>query len=167
MNENSHSEEEQQERPRPRVVDKRVSARGASPPSEPAPAAPQRPEPPPAAPPSPAEPQAEGPPPADEGPGGGVWTPEREEQARRLAEEIARAPARDLVVTMTMNYVEIASVKIDVGDLAGAQMAIDALDGVIRSVGARLGDAEAPLKNVLAQLQMAYAERAAEPPPIP
>ena len=94
-----------------------------------------------------------------------MWTPEREEQARRLAEELARAPARDIVVTMAMNFVEVASVKIDAGDLAGAQLAIDAFDGVVAKLGARLGEAEGPLRQMLAQLQMAYAQRATQPPP--
>ena len=94
-----------------------------------------------------------------------MWTPEREEQARRLAEELARAPARDIVVTMAMNFVEVASVKIDAGDLPGAQLAIDAFDGVVAKLGARLGDAEGPLRQMLGQLQMAYAQRATQPPP--
>ena len=142
------------ERPRPRVVDKRVSARpaGAEPPPqrEPVPEPPQT------------EPRAETETPAPQAPPGGqgVWTPEQEEQARRLAEELARAPGRDLVVTMTMNFVEAASIKIEAGDLEGAQLAIDAFDAILKAVGPRLGDAEAPLKSVLAQLQMGYAQRA-------
>ena len=161
-------------------MDKRVSARPAEPteavdpsgPSEPpGSSAPRRSEPPgaeaaaspPSEPAAPSEPGGqrpeEGPPDAD------VWTPEREEQARRLAEELARAPARDIVVTMAMNFVEVASVKIDAGDFPGAQLAIDAFDGVLNALGSRLGDAEGPLRQMLAQLQMAYAQRAAQPPP--
>jgi hypothetical protein len=143
-------EEGEVERPRPRVVDKRVSAR---PQAASAPA----PEPPPQAPEAPVEPPGEA---SAEVPGAGVWTPQQEEQAQRLAEELARAPGRDLVVTFAMNFVEVASVKIDAGDLEGAQLAIDAFDAVLKAVGARLGDAEAPLKSVLAQLQMGYAQRA-------
>jgi len=175
MNEDSRTpdEERDEERPRPRVVDKRVSARPAEPPAEttvreepaarppqsepaqtePAPPGPAQPE---SAPPGPAPPQAAG----DD-----VWTPEREEQARRLAEELARAPARDIVITVAMNFVEVASVKIDAGDLPGAQLAIDAFDGVLQALGSRLGDAEGPLRQMLAQLQMAYAQGAAAQPP--
>jgi hypothetical protein len=145
-------DEEGVERPRPRVVDKRVSARppGSEPPPQrkPAPETP-RPEPEPATQAPPATPAGEP-----------VWTPEQEEQARRLAEELARAPGRDLVVTMTMNFVEAASVKIEAGDLEGAQLAIDAFDAILKALGPRLGEAEAPLKSVLAQLQMGYAQRA-------
>lgn len=148
----NHQDEEEVERPRPRVVDKRVSARRGSAPT-PAPEQPQAtPEPPQAVPGTP-----EGSPGT---PGAGVWTPQQEEQAQRLAEELARAPGSDLVVTFAMNFVEVASVKIDAGDLEGAQLAIDAFDAVLKAVGPRLGDAEAPLKSVLAQLQMGYAQRA-------
>jgi len=165
MNEDFRPEDEEQERPRPRVVDKRVSAR----PPEPAEAPVAEPAPPQASQeestsPPPTEPTA--PPPGEqEPPGGDVWTPEREEQARRLAEELARAPARDIVVTMAMNFVEVASVKIDAGDFPGAQLAIDAFDAVINGLGSRLGDAEGPLRQMLAQLQMAFAQRATQPPP--
>jgi hypothetical protein len=68
---------------------------------------------------------------------------------------------------MSMNFVEAASVKIEAGDLEGAQLAIDAFDAILKALGPRLGDAEAPLKSVLAQLQMGYAQRAGgiAPPP--
>jgi hypothetical protein len=151
----SEEHDQEHERPRPRVVDKRVSARGPgtdTPRAEPVP--PREPAEP--APPAPAEE-----PPAAES----VWTPEQEEQARRLAEELARTPARDLVLTFAMNFVEVASIKLQAGDLAGAQLAIDAFDGVLKAVGPRLGEAEKTLASYLAQLQMAYAQRAAGPTP--
>jgi hypothetical protein len=177
MNEDSRppEEEQEQQRPRPRVVDKRVSARRAEPAVEAPPPKVPEPEPVQTEPvqtepvqtepvqtePVPREVAQTEPPPA----GDDVWTPEREEQARRLAEELARAPARDIVITMAMNFVEVASVKIDAGDLPGAQLAIDAFEGVVKALGSRLGDAEGPLRQMLAQLQMAYAQRAAQPPP--
>jgi hypothetical protein len=165
-------DDEEQDRPRPRVVDKRARAR---PPADAPSSAPQ------AAPPEkspieapPATAVGEPPPPvADEPPdappdappsGPEVWTPEQEEQARRVAEELARVPSKDLVVSFAMNFVEVASVKLETGDLAGAQMAIDAFDGIVKGVGPRLGDAEGPMRSVLAQLQMAYAQRATPPP---
>ena len=165
-------EEESQERPRPRVVDKRVSARGSgeSAPPEPtktaaeapatAPPQPQ-PEPPFRGPAEATPPEATGPPPGE---GAAVWTPEREEQAQRIAEELARTPGKELVVTFAMNFVEVASVKLEAGDLPGAQLAIDSFGGILTALGPRLGDAEAPMKSVLAQLQMASAQSAAAPP---
>jgi hypothetical protein len=161
--EGERPENEEQERPRPRVVDKRVGARApAEPPSAPA----QERTPIEAPPPAPeAEPSLRVDEPANVPPSGPeVWTPEQEEQARRVAEELARAPTKDLVVSFAMNFVEVASVKLETGDLAGAQMAIDAFDGIVKGVGARLGDAEGPMRSVLAQLQMAYAQRATMPP---
>jgi hypothetical protein len=159
----------EEERPRPRVVDKRVSARppGEQPGAEqtvvpePIPvetAAESSPEPDTPAPTVPTDPE-DLPPQSS-----GVWTPEQEEQARRIAQELARAPGEDLIVTFAMNFVEVASVKLDAGDLAGAQLAIDAFDGILNAVGTRLGEAEGPLRGVLAQLQMAYAQRASAPP---
>jgi hypothetical protein len=173
--------EEEQDRPRPRVVDKRVSARGAGPPPPPSPsseAAPPEPspadagahEPPRPAPPRPAEapgpPQAPG---AEAAPGsaGRVWTPEQEEEARRLAEEIARVPSQDWVISAAMNLVNVAGVKLERGEAAEAQLAIDALAGIVESVGSRLGDVEPTFRQLLAHLQMAYAEAVASPPQTP
>jgi hypothetical protein len=92
-----------------------------------------------------------------------VWTPQQEEQAQRIAEELARTPGPDLVVTFAMNFVEVASVKLESGDLAGAQLAIDAFEGILGAVGPQLGEAEGPMRSVLAQLQMAFAGRASGP----
>jgi hypothetical protein len=166
MDDERRRDEEEQERPRPRVVDKRVSAR---PPIAEQPAAPQ--------------PQAETQTPSVEVPAAGsdsaeaapagpeppaepaarVWTPQQEEQAQRIAEELARTPGPDLVVTFAMNFVEVASVKLEAGDLAGAQLAIDAFEGILGAVGPQLGEAEGPMRSVLAQLQMAFAGRASGP----
>ena len=169
MDDQQRADEEERERPRPRVVDKRVSAR---PPSSTPPPTPE-PEP-------PAQPQAASPGPGVEAPApepprepaaaqapeaqGQVWTPEQEEQARRIAEELARTPGPDLVVTFAMNFVEVASVKLEAGDLPGAQLAIDSFEGILTAVGPRLGEAEGAMRSVLAQLQMAFAQRAAGPP---
>ena len=165
-------DDEEQDRPRPRVVDKRARARpaGDAPSSAPQEAPPEKSpiEAPPASAVGEPRPLVTDEPPdvPPEAPPSGpeVWTPEQEEQARRVAEELARVPSKDLVVSFAMNFVEVASVKLETGDLPGAQMAIDAFDGIVKGVGARLGDAEGPMRSVLAQLQMAYAQRATPPP---
>jgi hypothetical protein len=170
--------EEERDRPRPRVVDKRVSARG---PDTPPPAPGREASPPPAT--APQEPMEAAPPPspsaapgtpspevvAEEAeaagtPGGRVWTPEQEAEARRLAEEIARVPTTDWVVSAAMNLVNVAGVKLDRGEPGEAQLAIDALAGILDSVGTRLGDVEPTFRQLLAQLQMAYAEAVSPPP---
>jgi hypothetical protein len=145
--------QEVEERPRPRVVDKRVSARGES-------SAPVR---------QPSEPQA--PPRADPPPQGAaaqVWTPEQEAQAQALLQQIAQTPAVNLVVNAAMSLIDVASVKLQTGQLADAQIAIDALDAVVDGLSGRLATAETPLRQALGQLQLAYAEAvAAVAPPNP
>jgi hypothetical protein len=173
-------DEEPTERPRPRVVDKRASARRDAPaaPAEessgsaggPAPTAEPETAPgdsePGGAQPSGAvwtpeqEPETGGAAPGGAEPSERVWTPEQEAEAQRIAEEIARVPALDWVLSSCMTLTNVAAVKLDQGDLEGSQLAIDALDGLMGSLGSRLGANEAPLKQVLAQLKMTYAQAA-------
>lgn len=157
-------EEEEREARRPKVVDRRISAGGHTPPPKPTP--PEEPPPPPPAPETPPvrpltdQPTAPGEPP--------VWTPEQEEQARRMVEEIVRTPSLDWVLNAAVNLANVAGTKIEMGAAADAQLAIDALATLVSGLSGRLQDAEAPLKQTLAQLQMAYADRvakAATPPP--
>jgi hypothetical protein len=162
MADDIRSDEQEQERARPRVVDKRVSSGGsaAPPPATPTAAVP--------------EPQAEAetslpPSPAPgAGPGSGqVWTPQQEEEARKIAEEIAATPAIEWVVNATVSLANIAATKLDLGQTSDAQIAIDAFAGIMKAVGPQLGNVEQPLRQTLAQLQMAYAERATTPPAPP
>jgi hypothetical protein len=159
-------ERDEQERPRPRIVDKRVTARppgadsapsdASSSVSESAGQAAVGPEPPPASQaPAPEQAPPPTPPPADRPQ---VWTPEQEDEARRMVEEIRRVPSADWVLSNLMTLVNVASVKLEAGDLDGAQLAIDALGGILDAVGSRLGENEAPLRQVATQLKMAYAQ---------
>ncbi|MGH2746952.1 MAG: hypothetical protein ACRDKB_03375 [Actinomycetota bacterium] len=154
MSENRGHEgnEEDQEKPRPRVVDKRGSARGAGAAAETA-----HTEPAPAEAPS-AEPRAEEPPPQQ------VWTPEQEAEAKRVADEIVKTPGPDWIINVAVTLANVAGVKLDAGELSDAGLVIDALAGVINSTGPRLGDAEAPLRRTLAQLQLGFAERSGGAP---
>lgn len=165
------SDDQDRPRPKPRVVDKRVSARGATVgPPEPRPAPPEA-----------VEEVASGP--GD--PASGVataqeagdasaspseeplWTPEQEEQARRMMDEMAQVPSLNWVLQAAMELVNVASVKLNSGRLDEASLPIDALAGIVESVGSRLADAEAPLRQTLSQLRVAYAEMAAPPPRSP
>jgi hypothetical protein len=167
------NEEERKQKPEFRVVDKRISARGDSPPDPPAPAPSpsEEPSPPPATEPEPApEPPAEASPGAAPGPGpapGGeqVWTPEQEAEARAFVEEISQRPSVEWVVNAAATLANVAGTKIDLGQTADAQLAIDALAAIVEKLGPRLDQAEAPLRQVLAQLQLAYTQRATQPPP--
>lgn len=163
-------EEEQRKRPEFRVVDKRISARGDSPPASPAPAdelpgtepAPSPAAPEPQSPQQPAPPQAASPPqeatPA--GPEGDpIWTPEQEAEAQRFIQEIGQRPSLDWVLNTAVTLANVAGTKLDLGQVADAQVAIDALAALVDKLGSRFGQAEAPLRQTLAQLQLAYAER--------
>jgi hypothetical protein len=147
---------------RPRVVDKRVSAGGQAAEERPEPA-PATTSPPPSTQRPPTPPPEAGP--QEAGPQEGLWTPEQEAEAMRVVEEIARVPARDWIADSAVRLANVAGVKLDRGDLAEAQLAIDALAALIAQVGARLGEAETPLRQTLAQLQLAFAQSAASPPP--
>jgi hypothetical protein len=170
MSDDERSEQEA-ERPRPRVVDKRVgsnpsqghTAETASPAPPPVAEAPPPADPAPTnAAPSETEPQT-----APPGPGGQVWTPEQEAEARRMAEEIAATPSLEWVVNTAVSLANIAATKLDLGDPADAALAIDALAGIMDKVGDRLQNVEQPLRQTLAQLQMAFAERVTNPPATP
>jgi hypothetical protein len=60
--------------------------------------------------------------------------------------------------------VNVASVKLEAGDLEGAQLAIDSLTGILDAAGSRLGANEVPLRQVATQLKMAYAQAATSAP---
>lgn len=166
MDNEERSQEE--ERKRPKVVDKRVSSGGHQP-SRPAPP----PEPPAQAAPPPEPPQvpaAQSPPagPVDDA-GQPVWTPDEEAAAVQMAQEIAERPGLDWVVNTAVTLANVAATKLQVGDPGDAQLCIDALAGLLSSTSGRLEDADAPLRQTLAQLQMAYAQSVAAPggPPQP
>lgn len=171
--EEEHREEEEEERarPRPRVVDKRVSSRPAAPAGEasphgsgaggPASAAPSTER---AAAPPADQAAAAGAPEGGEGVEGGVWTPEREARAQEVARQIAETPALEWVVNVAVTLANVAGTKIDMGQATDARLAIEALAGLIDRLGTDMGDAETPLRSTLAQLQMAYAQAANQPP---
>ena len=161
-------EEREAERPRPKVVDKRISARSAEPPPDPAPAG---------APDAtadvtvgtvPESPREEAPPEAGPGAEAGaderVWTPEQEAEARRVAEEIARTPSTEWVINTAATLANVAGAKLDLGAAGDAQLAIDTLAAIVNGVGPRLGGAERPLRQLLAELQLAYAQKAGAGP---
>lgn len=163
--------DEDQARPRPRVVDRRISSR---PPGDRASRAEPAPDPAPAPTPevSAVPPQAEATPTPEVGAAPGtagdpaepIWTPEQEAEAQRMVEQISKVSSRDWIADAAIRLANVAGVKLDGGDPAEAQLAIDALAGLLSSVGQHLGEAEAPLRQMLAQLQMAFAQGVAPPP---
>jgi hypothetical protein len=85
----------------------------------------------------------------------------------RMAQEIAERPSLDWVINAAVTMANVAATKLQVGDPADAQLAIDALAGILSANTGKLEDAEAPLKQTLAQLQLAYAQRLSAPPQPP
>jgi len=157
-------EDEEQGRRGPRVVDKRISAR---PPADDRPVEAPRAEATPSSVPAPEVESALPEPDVDLGDPrtSQVWTPEQEAEARRIAQEIAETPSLDWVINTAVTLANVAATKIELGDPGDAGLAIDALAGIVNSMAGKLADAEAPLRQTLAQLQMAYAERATGGPP--
>jgi hypothetical protein len=161
-------EEEERERLRPRVVDKRVSTRGERAERPPEPAAPSVAPPEPT--PSPPQPGPGGPQARETGPAGPqdrarageppLWTPEQEAEAQRFAQQVVETPSRDWVINTAVTLANVAAAKLEAGMAAEAQLAIDALAGIVGGVGSQLGDAESPLRQTLAQLQMAFTQGA-------
>jgi hypothetical protein len=92
-----------------------------------------------------------------------VWTPEQEAEAKKMAQEIAQTPSFEWVVNAAVTLANVAATKLELGAGEDAQLAIDALAGLINSVGPRLEQAESPLRQTLAQLQLAYAQRLTGP----
>lgn len=163
--ESSHEEE----RRRPKVVDKRVSSGGHNPTRPTPPPEPSAEPVPSSTPPPPAPEQSQPGPPQSDDVGQPVWTPEEEAAARQMAQEIAERPGLDWVVNTAVTLANVAATKLQLGDPADAQLCIDAFAGLLNATSGRLEDADAPLRQTLAQLQMAYAQTVAAPgnPPQP
>jgi len=104
-----------------------------------------------------------GAPPGNEPQGQSVWTPEQEEEARRMADEMARIPSTEWVINVAVTLANAAGTKLNEGLREDAGLAIDALSAIVEKVGSRLGEAEAPLRQTLAQLQMAFAQMPGTP----
>ncbi len=82
-----------------------------------------------------------------------------------MLDDIARTPSLDWVLNAAVNLANVAGTKLEIGATADAQLAIDALAGIVNSLGERLQEAYSPLRQTLAQLQVVFAERSGAPPP--
>ena len=83
---------------------------------------------------------------------------------RAVAQQIVETPSFDWVVNTAVTLANVAGTKLDAGAVADAQLAIDGLAAIVNGLGPKLGSAETPLRQTLAQLQMAYAQMVAPPP---
>ena len=81
-----------------------------------------------------------------------------------MAREIADTPSLEWVVNAAATLANVAGTKLELGQAADAALAIDAFSGILNGAAGRLAEAEAPLRQVLAQLQLGFAQRTAPPP---
>ncbi len=108
------------------------------------------------------EPAAPPQPPA--GPPGGAEAEMDEEELqaelRAMQEQMLRTPAAIVVANHCIGLIELAALHLgqDPPHLADAQVAIDALAGILDAVGPRLGDNGPALGQALTQMRMAYVE---------
>ena len=107
------------------------------------------------------EPAAASPPPPGYPEAGGEEMDE-ELRAELLAmqEQMLRTPAAIVVANHCIGLVELAALHLgqDPPNLGDAQIAIDALAGVLDGVGSRMGENGPPLRQALNQMRMAFVE---------
>jgi hypothetical protein len=95
-------------------------------------------------------------------------TPEEAERAEALVHELAEARERLLeapVATVLVNHAlgiyELAAIHLTADDprFPEAQLAIDALGGLVDATAGRLGDQEHTIRDALHQLRLAFVQR--------
>ena len=100
-------------------------------------------------------------------PGLDELTTEQQEQARAMAAELAAArqrlsqtPAAEVIANHVMGIYELAAIHLSDENpkLNEAQIAIDAMTGIVGSLEGRLGENENVIKDALQQIQMAYVQ---------
>jgi hypothetical protein len=125
-----------------------------------------------------AEPQAQqkgpvSPPREFDGPG---YQPTREEAEAALEQAVAMlsVPVIEQIVGTATGLFELAALHLEreavtgePPDLAEASLAIDALAALVEGLGARLGQYEAPLREAVSQLRMAFVRASNAPGPDP
>jgi hypothetical protein len=106
-------------------------------------------------------------------PGEEELTPEEqaaaEEYGRQLdaaREQLLQLPAGVVVGQQALQFYELAALHLSEPEprLDDARTAIDALSAVVTALGARLGEAEVPLRQALNQIQLAFVEIARDAP---
>jgi len=102
---------------------------------------------------------------AGRGAGGGEELDEAEVAAelRRVRAELAATPVVDLVANHAIGLWQVAVLHLvpdgdDPPRLDQAAIAIDALSGIVDTLGDRLGEHAEPLRDALAQLRVAYVQ---------
>ena len=108
------------------------------------------------------EPAPAPPPPGSPQGGGGADVDEEQlrDELRAMQEQMLRTPAAIVVTNHCIGLLELAALHLgqEPAHLADAQVAIDALAGILDAVGPRLGDNGPALTQALTQMRMAYVE---------
>lgn len=107
------------------------------------------------------EPAAASPPPAGYPEAGGEEMDEElRAELRAMQEQMIRTPAAIVVANHCIGLVELAALHLGQNppNLADAQIAIDALAGVLDAVGPRMEANGPPLRQALNQMRMAFIE---------
>ncbi len=107
-----------------------------------------------------AEPQQQGGPPVDQPVDENEMDDELQAELAAMQQQMLRTPAAIVVANHCIGLVELAALHLGQSppNLADAQVAIDALAGMIDAVGPRMGENGAPLRQALNQMRMAYIE---------
>jgi hypothetical protein len=94
-------------------------------------------------------------------------SPEEREQLEAMARQVEdarrqllQAPAGPVVGQQALQFYELAALHLSQPEpkLDDARIAIDALTAVVEALGARLGEAESPLRQAVHQLKLAFVE---------
>jgi Domain of unknown function (DUF1844) len=103
-------------------------------------------------------------------PSGGPSAPTEAELMDQMRQQLAAVTAADLVTELAAHLVNMATVRLGLPperhaefmDLDQARLLVDALAGLLEGTKGRLGRAEPPLRDGLAQLRLAWVELAGQ-----
>lgn len=94
-------------------------------------------------------------------------SPEQRAQFEEMARQVEAAqqrmlelPAGAVIGQQTLQFYELAALYLsqDPPRVSDARIAVDALTAVVEGLGDRLGEAEAPLRQAITQIQLAFVE---------
>lgn len=97
-----------------------------------------------------------------------VGDPATDEELRAhlaaMAQQMLETPAAVIIANHCIGLFQLAALHLEEGDLDDARLAIDALGGIVETLGSRLGEEEPTLREALAQLRLAYVQRSKSSP---
>jgi hypothetical protein len=77
----------------------------------------------------------------------------------QVAQQLLQTPASVVVANHCIGLFQLAALHLEEGNLEEARLGIDALGAIVETLGPRLGEEEATLREALAQLRLAYVQR--------